>query len=123
MPRKIKSISSAEPSWSLSVVEHWCLYTRMTGFQPTGAHRQLLDKLFFPYWYTCEICNGIGIVDGPDEDTWKNCSICFSNGGFFTGTTDEWEKLIYKVMDKYPECVCGNTKERYWDIFKHYTDN
>ncbi len=122
MPRKIKPKSSSESSWSLSVVEHWCLYSRQTGFQPTGEHRPLLDKLFFPYWHTCEICNGKGIVDGTDEDTWKNCPICFSNGGFYTGTVNQMEKMIYTVMDKYPECVCGNTKQSYLNIYNKYRE-
>lgn len=122
MPRKIKPNNWSQKTWELSVVEHWCLYSSQTGFQPTGPHRQLLDRLFFPQWQTCEICNGNGIVDGSDEDTWKNCPICFSNGGFYTGTTEQWEKMIFRVMDEYPEYVCGNTKERYLTIYHKYAN-
>ncbi len=123
MPRKIKPTPSSGSTWALSVVEHWCKYSRKTGFQPTGLHRQLLDSLFYPHWYICEVCSGPGVINGAEETDWKECPACDGKGGFFTGTTDEWKEIIFRMMSVYPESVCGNTKDRYLNIYHKYAEH
>lgn len=123
MPRKIKPTPHSEPTWTLSVVEHWCQYARKTGFSPMGPHRQLLDSLFYPYWNTCESCSSSGVVNGIEETAWRTCPACDGKGGFFTGSTYEWEELIFRMMSVCPESVCENTKERYLTIYHKHIEH
>ena len=123
MPRKKDTELGIEPRWELSVVEHWCLYARKTGFQPTGPHRQLLDLLFFPHWNECIVCNGVGVVDGKEPGKWRDCPICHSLGGFYSGSEEEWEELIFMVMSEHPESACGDRKEEYLNIYHKYLNS
>jgi len=126
MPRKQKTNSGQKSKWELSVVEHWCLYSRRTGFQPTGPHRQLLDGTFFRHWDECSICNGIGILDAEDSNDgkkWKECPSCQGLGGIYTAPEPEWNKMIILMMAEYPEYVCGDKKDEYWSIYLRHLNS
>ena len=126
MPRKEQIISGQKSKWTLSVVEHWCLYSRRTGFQPTGPHRQLLDGTFFRHWDECSICNGIGILDAEDSNDgkkWKECPSCQGLGGIYTAPEPEWNKMIILMMAEYPEYVCGDKKDEYWSIYLRHLNS
>ena len=126
MPRKEQTISGQKSKWTLSVVEHWCLYSRRTGFQPTGPHRRLLDGIFFRYWDECSICNGIGILDAEDSNDgkkWKECPSCQGLGGIDTAPEPEWNKIIILMMAEYPEYVSGHKKDEYWSIYLRHLNS
>ena len=123
MPRKQNAEHRKSSCWDLSVVEQWCLYARKTGFQPTGPHRQLLDQLFFRHWNECTICNGVGVVDGKEAHKWKDCPICHSLGGFYSGSQEEWQELIFRVLSEYPDSACGDRKSEYLDIYRKYLNS
>jgi len=126
MPRKEQTISGQKSKWTLSVVEHWCLYSRRTGFQPTGPHRRLLDGIFFRHWDKCKTCNGVGILDAEDSNDgkkWKECPSCQGLGGIYTAPEPEWNKMIILMMAEYPEYVCGDRKDEYWSIYLRHLNS
>ncbi len=123
MPRKTEKPAGKQSKWELSVVEHWCLYSRQTGFQPTGPHRKELDELFYRHWNRCRLCRGVGIVDAKEPTDWRNCPICQGMGGFYSGSKEKWREFIFLMMSEYPEYVCGDRKDEYVNIHHRYLNS
>ena len=106
--------------WGLSVVENWCLYVRKTGFGPFGSHRHLLDLLFYEYWEYCPDCDGVGVIDAENNLGYENCLNCDHKGGFYTGESRDWNRMIYEVISAYPDSIGAAYQEEYNEIYKKY---
>lgn len=94
------------PSWGLSVTEMMCRYVRATGLKATGPHRRE-DSDVMKLLQPCSLCGGSGVVDSGRGETWKECSECSGSGYLLTGTKDEFEREIGRLLSRFPNARDG----------------
>jgi hypothetical protein len=93
--------------WHYTVIEFMGAYTRRTGLAPYGVHRALADELIESRMKKCPQCNGRGVIDINNGESWKSCSMCKGNLCIFDGSQEELEALRQEVLHAYPYALPG----------------
>jgi hypothetical protein len=126
MLHKIFYSKTKQYKWGLSMIEKMCQYLSITGFKPIGTHRRLLDEIFWQHWKSSMICDGCGVVDANELfklKEWADCPMCKGLGGFYLGSEEEWEKLIFTVIPEYPNSAGGDFKKTCSQIYNKYAED
>jgi len=55
----------------------------------------------------CPECNGRGVIDINNGESYKQCSMCNGNLDFFDGSQEELEALRQEVLRVYPYAAPG----------------
>lgn len=67
--------------WEMSLVERMCAFHRITGLPPYGPKRvsperkRIVDRMV-----KCPACEGKGLIDVLDGESWARCRWCRGNG-------------------------------------------
>jgi hypothetical protein len=93
--------------WHYSVIEFMGAYTRRTGLAPYGTHRALADELIESRMKRCTQCNGRGVIDINNGESFTSCSVCKGNLSIFDGSQEELEALRQEVLRVYPYALPG----------------
>lgn len=88
--------------WGQSVIEMMASYQRRYNLRALGPHRKMTDELFHGRMIKCDVCNGYGLVDSPDDDWGKFCPKCDYGQLVFDGTPEEFEGIRQKIIAEFP---------------------
>lgn len=88
--------------WGQSVIEMMSSYQRRYNLRALGPHRRMTDELFHGRMKKCDVCNGYGLLDSPDDDRGELCPKCDYGQLVFDGTPEEFESIRQKIIAAYP---------------------
>lgn len=99
------SDSDLRSRWMLRADERKLRYQLHFGLTPIGDHRSLSDNFLNAVTRACSHCDGQGILQSNDLDTWKVCCRCRGFGCLPLPNSPELKAIRAQVAKQYPAAI------------------
>ncbi len=88
--------------WVYHVVEQYGVSQQRYGFKPIGDHKPMVARLLAPLLARCATCEGRGLLNGPDDDSYVTCADCSGTGSRLAVSPEIFEQAAAQIEAAYP---------------------